>query len=421
MALRRTLTLLQSSTPMKRNTVRVLVYGQSITQQKWTQALADDLQKTYPNAHIVYENRAIGGFAANVLRRTAEHDLYPFYPDLVIFHDYGGDDDYEAIIRETRRRTTSEMLLINDHVATGQEEPKARAWHDQHSFVWMPALAKKYGVALADVRGPWRKYLDDNKLLPSALLNDVVHLNDPGCDFMATLLKPYLHQKAAKGKGGDDVKTLIVGKDVRWKNGVLEVPFTGNRVDVIAAAGGDAAEVTIDGKKPSEFPGVYTITRPSLTFDNIWPAMIRIDHNAPLLEEEWTAKITSITPSADGKDQTFAFTVTGSKTGADGDGVSTARFVSQSGRVIIEPGDWWIENSRKYSGKAMPVGFEIHWKVVPLFTDRYAAPAAVAPEIETSVTLAQGIENNSHTLRLVAEKGRSASLKAIRIYRPSFQ
>jgi hypothetical protein len=189
-------------------------------------------------------------------------------------------------------------------------------------------------------------------------------------------------------------------------------------VDAVLAAGAGAADVLIDGKKPSTHQGVYTITRPSATFDGIWPAIIHIGHEAPLIEEEWTAKITSITPSPDGKDQTFAFAVTGSQTGPDGEGASTAPFVSKSKRVVIEPGDWWVENSRKYSGKAMPVGFEVHWKVVSLCADRYQAPAAVAPDRETTVTLAQGIENGPHLLRLVSLDGKPVPLAAIRVYRP---
>jgi hypothetical protein len=85
---------------------------------------------------------------------------------------------------------------------------------------------------------------------------------------------------------------------------------------------------------------------------------------------------------------------------------------------VIEPGDWWVENSRKYGGKAMPVGFEVHWRVVPLCADRYQTPAAVALDRETTVTLAQGIENGPHLLRLVSLDGKPVPPAAIRVYRP---
>src|SRR6058998_2348722 len=77
----RTMTLLATSTPEHRNHVRILFYGQSITEQQWSKQVAEDLRKRFPNADLEIENRAIGGFASQLLVRPAEHDLYPFYPD----------------------------------------------------------------------------------------------------------------------------------------------------------------------------------------------------------------------------------------------------------------------------------------------------------------------------------------------------
>src|SRR5689334_1428988 len=73
--LRRSIALLQSSTPEHRHTVRILFYGQSITQQNWWQEVARYLRATYTNADLVIENRAIGGHASQLLVKTAEADL----------------------------------------------------------------------------------------------------------------------------------------------------------------------------------------------------------------------------------------------------------------------------------------------------------------------------------------------------------
>jgi hypothetical protein len=103
--IQRTMGLLATSTPTDRKPVRILFYGQSITKQQWSQDVANELKQRFPYADLTIENRAIGGFAAPLLIRPSEHDLYPFYPDLLIFHVYGGDEDYEAIIANIRRRT----------------------------------------------------------------------------------------------------------------------------------------------------------------------------------------------------------------------------------------------------------------------------------------------------------------------------
>jgi hypothetical protein len=116
MHIQRTMTLLATSTPEHRNKVRILFYGQSITEQEWSKQVADDLRQRFPNADLQIENRAIGGFAAQLLIRPAEHDLYPFYPDLLIFHVYGSNKEYEQIIRNVRSRTTAEVLMQKDHL-----------------------------------------------------------------------------------------------------------------------------------------------------------------------------------------------------------------------------------------------------------------------------------------------------------------
>ncbi len=93
--LQRTLTLLASSSEAQPNKVRILFYGQSIVAGLDATAMVDQLRVFYPYAQIEFENRAIGGFQAPNLVRTAVHDLYPYYPDLLIFHVYGGEETGE--------------------------------------------------------------------------------------------------------------------------------------------------------------------------------------------------------------------------------------------------------------------------------------------------------------------------------------
>src|SRR3954454_11677934 len=183
----RTMTLLATSTPQHRNHVRILFYGQSITEQERSRAVADDLRRRFPDADLEIENRAIGGFASQLLVRPAEHDLYPFYPDLLIFHVYGANNTYEEIIRNVRTRTTAEVLMQKDHVGGKgvQEQPDEKAdkglwWDWMMNNRFLPDIAAKYHCGLVDVRGPWLQYLKENKLQPQALLKDGVHLNDHG-------------------------------------------------------------------------------------------------------------------------------------------------------------------------------------------------------------------------------------------------
>ncbi|WP_445246866.1 SGNH/GDSL hydrolase family protein [Microcoleus sp. OTE_8_concoct_300] len=426
--IQRTMGLLATSTPTERRQVRILFYGQSITLQEWSQDVAKDLKQRFPNADLIVENRALGGFSAPILIRPSEHDLYPFYPDLLIFHVYGGGEDYEAIIANVRRRTTSEILLHSDHIdwmPTGNsddpEQVKRYEWHNTHSTQWLPELADKYGCEIAEIREPWRRYLKDNRLQPQQLLSDNIHLNNWGNFLLAALIKPHLRYKPNSPQPPQDlVKTYTVGSDVKWQDGKLVLEFEGNKIDAIAdkTFNGKAisARIAIDGKKPSEFPELYSITRPSVTLGVGWPAIIQISSQKPLIVEDWKAVITEINSDA----SKFKFDVVGSKTGYDGSGTNDKLFVSNSGRVVIEPRNWWLQKAYEYSKKPTPKGFEIFWQVRPMFVDSYLPPKIADSSREYPTTLAENLSNSKHTLEIIPETDGKVPIQAIRVYRPPF-
>lgn len=425
--IQRTMTLLATSTPEHHNKVKVLFYGQSITKQKWWVDVANDLKKRFPNADLVIENRALGGFDASRLIRPAEHDLYPFYPDLTIFHVYGGDPEYEAIIANIRRRTTSEIAFHSDHISwlptstdvDTFEDLKTYEWHNYHSFHWLAQIAEKYGCELMEIRRPWRQYLKDNNLQPKALLSDNIHLNDQGNFLLASLVKPHLRYSpnVSNDLWNKLVSNYQVGKDLQWQDGKLVLEFEGNRIDAIVAKSinnkSASAKILIDGKKPSEFPELYTITRPSNAVGVDWPAIIQVSSEKPLLVEDWTAKITEINQDS----SQFKFEVFGSKTGRDGSGISDSKFISNSGRVVIEPQNWWLKTAQEFSHKSTPKGFEIKWQVKPMFVDSYVASKVDNPTLESSITLAQNLINCRHKLEIIADKN-EILIQGLRVYKP---
>jgi hypothetical protein len=242
----RAMTLMATSTPAKRNTVRVLFYGQSITAQAWTARVARDLRARFPFADLHIENRAIPGYVSHALVRTAEADLYPAYPDLLIFHVYGPPEEYEAIVRRVRERTTADVLHATDHLTpihndTVDEvvEPAKLTFkanpHRWQNHVFLPELSRRYGTELADVRGLWRQYLRDHKLRVEDLMADVIHQNDHGDYVMAEVVKAHLRHRPdlPDARWRDRVTTHAVGDGVTWEGGRLTLPFDGNRVDLL--------------------------------------------------------------------------------------------------------------------------------------------------------------------------------------------
>ena len=428
LGIQRTMTLLASSTPQKRNTVRILFYGQSITEQDWWKVVAEDLRKRFPHANLIIENRAMGGFASQKLVKTAETDLYPFYPDLMIFYVYGSHLEYENIIRRTRERTTAEILIQTDHATkdTDLDEPTdparlmpdGKIWNSFMNYRFLPEMVTKYQTGVVDQRNLWKKYLKDRSIAAQQLLKDGVHLNAHGNYLMAEFVKASLVRRegpAADPMNCETVKTLVVGKDVQWKDGQLVMEFEGNRVDVILKDGAAApAAVRIDGKKPSEHPELYGFTRALSKPGGKWPVVADLSYEKPLVLDEWTMQVKK--DPADEK--LFTFSVTGSKTGPDGEGRSNQRFVSNSGRIVIDPEDWDVAFALSLAGvKPIPAAFNVRWNIVPHFIDEVTFATASDKSIETAVTVAQGLKNGKHTLTIAGAA--DMPITVIRIYRPT--
>ncbi len=422
----RSMTLMATSTPQKRNTVRILFYGQSIVGQKWHTMVMEDLKKRFPNTDFVCENRAIGGFSSQLLVRTMHYDVFPFYPDLIVFHVYGAHDKYEDIIKEFRTRTAAEVIMQSDH-ANKWPEPKCEGnfwvnqkdWGDKMNYFLLPKVAKKYNCAWQPQRWEWVDYLKDNNLQPKDLLKDGVHCNEHGRWLMAELMKRFLVYlpDEPKDEWKDLVKEYEIGKDVKWEGNTLTLEFDGNRAVALAGQGDRSpVSVTIDGKKVSEHPECYTFTRPSGTPKIGWPAIKKITWKTPPLLEDWTATCSNFNDNQ----KEFDFTVEGSKTGADGSGKGSQKFTSNSGRIIIEPSDWVFEYDKKVGNGSAPDGFKVRWKVELMGTDTYTPLEVNNPAKEYPTVLASDLSNGKHTLVLTA-RGKKPAIKMIRIYKPPFK
>ena len=431
----RTIKRLEESTPAHRNTVRILFYGQSITEQAWAKMVAEGLRNRYPNANLIIENRAIGGFSSQLLVMTSESDLYPFYPDLLVFYDFGRHDRYEDMIRRTRERTTAEILLQTDHATkmtdldeeTDPSKLSMKTWSSWFPNAFIPSMAAKYHTGMVQQRALWKLYARDQKMDPHDLTIDGAHLNDQGNYLMSTLVGAYLVRRPQYDDSAatDQIRDYLPEKDFVWKENKLTFPFVGNKIDVIAEPGSTgSARVLIDGRKPSEMPELYNTSRVSGYPGIGWPVICHVWHEKPLVLEDWTATATDFSP--DGKH--FKFSVEGSVTGKDGEGSSDTRFVSNSGRVVIEPEAWniaysfglkqgaWAKDKSK-PPFVVPDKIVATWKVVPFFADEFQAPSIADPATETLVTLAQGLSNGKHELQLIGNGG-PVKIRALRVYQP---
>lgn len=404
----RTAWLLTSSTKTNPKTVRILVYGQSISEQVWWKDVRDYVTQKFPLANITFINKAIGGFSSERLKLMAENDVVSFYPDLILFHDYGNEPDYETIIQTIRRKTTAEIGVQTDHMAgQGQE------WHDRHCDVWLPEICNKYGLALIDVRNPWKTYLKENKLEIKDLLVDGVHLNAHGNYLMASIIKKYFATLRDAKPTNKYVKEMVAGKDFSVKGNKIEIPVNGNRVDLVwkpKVSGGQIA-VNIDGKKPSDFNTCYYYTRPSLDTIGFLRKIgqvlgMRLTDKAK--EEEWSMTITS----TDSVRQQMAFSLKGSLTGKDGTGTSEKTFTSNSGKIIVDSTQWFRAKEFAKFQWVKP-GDVLKWKVKCMCKDE------ASPQASGETTVVQGIDNGRHGLQ-VSGKGLK-DLQSIEVFEPALK
>ena len=419
----RTMNLLHSSTHEKGNVVRILVYGQSISEQEWWLEVRRTVENRFPDARVIMENKAIGGFSTQYLFKTIEMDVSSFYPDLVLLHIYGNNDYYEDVLRTIRSRTSSEIAIMTDHFI-GENK-----WSDTMSYHILPALADKYKCDLINIRDPWKAFLKDNNLEPSALLRDGIHLNAYGNYLMAELIKPLFCFKSAFRDDPFKLSTTYkTDEDFNICGDTLSLPFEGNRVDLVYGTTGfseeDQAIILLDGKAPSSFQGTYYITRPFNSKGDAWPwklpAMIRIDHTAPWISEEWSCVFTKAEPPY----SDFSFRITGSVTGKDGQGKASQDFYSKSGRVIIKKddaeagGDWHLNRSYKVLKTLVHRGDSVKWKTYSITTDIFTPVLKNNSSGESSVILFQGVPNTNHLLKII-KKGRNfPPVTRITVYRP---
>ncbi len=401
--IQRTMKALEESTAQNPAYVRVLFYGQSIVQQEWTVEVQKELQKRYPTAKFTFKNSAIGGYTSPALIRTAESDLYPWYPDLLFFHVYGDLKKYEQIIQNTRERTSAEIVIWTSHLSANQD-PNAMTAHRDERSQGILAVAERQHCMIIDLNKKWCDLLVSKGWKASDLLRDTVHLKPEGCAFYASFIAEELvrlpgHQGVESASG--TIKTIPLNDSSVKKNadGSMTLSFSGNRVCAVSngkGTQGASASVLLDGQPMNGQKDLWAFTRPSV--GPAWmPAVNCINRNSTWVKEQWT--LTALPDSA--KDGSrIHYRVEGSITGPDGEGVSDKDFVSNSGRVLIAASDFAATGQFKYFKKSLPDNFKVTWSNYPLFADPY-----LPTEKGTRTVLVQNCSNGSHVLTIIPKNG----------------
>ena len=430
LAVQRSAALINASTPGRIYPVRVVIYGQSICLQKWAFDLLRNLRAWHPQSRFITENRSISSFQMDYLLETANADIYPFRPDIIILQAYGfygPGGAWERIQREFRSRTTADVIMLSNHPLRDYEltEPTVPGTIPHGTEAWLnyeagPALANEVGICRPDNRSGLKAYLTAAKLPVKAVLSDFIHFNDFGGDIQMALLRPYLcapsFHPALDPMNNARIQTHpLVAGGLDWVNGRLRLEFVGNRVDLIAAAGSPGrCRVLVDGAPPTDLPSGMGYHRSArwAADPGYHPGLLRVGFIRKPLLERWTLTVTGVDPD---NPNSLQFEVSGAITGPDGEGISTHEFVSRSGRVRIAPGHW---NHR--ARPVVRVGDQLVWDAEERAVDLYGTGVVADPMVETSTTLIHDMVDGPHVLELIAEDAsRPPPIAAVRVFHPA--
>lgn len=429
--IQRTLAALEKSTAQNPARVRVLFYGQSIVGQQWHPLVMAELKRRYPTVIFEVQNRAIGGFTSPDLIRTAESDLYPYYPDLLFFHVYGPMDKYEGIIRKVRQVTTAEIVLWTSHLDRKESDSRekieqaAREQNARSKAIF--DIANRYGCMVIDLRKKWAKMMLDKGYTPDDLLTDGIHMKTSAAGFSSYakfICEELVRMPGAVGDAGycGEIESIPLtdSRIRRGADGSLSLTFSGNRVVAVANGRGCGKfGITLDGRNPREFSEMFYTTRPS-TFVSWMPMVKHVDVADGVLpvEEDWTLTFIEGTKSL-GKP--VHYKVEGSVTGFDGEGWNTNDFRSISGRAKIAQSDFhtwqygYFVKQLNHKDKDSAPGQTVKWSVKPLFVNPYDAQQSQ----NAHTVIVQNCANCQHQLLLKPLDGGDCGIDGFIVYRPA--
>jgi len=390
--------------------------------------LVELLKPRFPNMpKVVYKRFAGNSTPYHLTRGWARHLVIPEQPDAVILYNFGKVDDLEQLIVDLRQGTTADILVGTIHWCL----PHEKQWPDpdlpcsHQDIPKLRAVCEKHGVELVENRREMTEYMLASKLGIKDLLADAVHENAYASLMTNMNIARHFHRPAKFSydprsrerrieAASPDAKLTgnwekgdgsVTAKD---KGAAIEVAFTGTRIDLIGwrSPDGGSAEVWLDGKPAAEAPVFscgYIKPDPKNAPLPPNPPRDRSPHRltlgANIVPQSWTLTMTN---------DTGDYELVGDVTGYDGTGNNRKPFTSKSGQITIEPEFWRQPESNKAGDKWT---FDVTRTTVGKVDFK-------GEKGKFRLTLAWGLANGPHTLKLVAEGNGSVGLAAFEVFEP---
>jgi hypothetical protein len=221
----------------------------------------------------------------------------------------------------------------------------------------------------------------------------------------------------------------------------LKLKFTGTRVDLVLLPGQGAADILVDGKKPSEFKlfhGTLPFARTRMQYGYLPQMMMGYHLGKNVQKETWTLTFTQVSTDKDMLHSRFV--VAGSITGPDGEGDTDHDFVSTSGRISIDREDWFkaweakrdlarMAASQPASQPTMAAApsekqAQLVWHIFPDSMDTVQCPPLPPEKLEwysrpcAYVTIFDGLPYGPHELTLTPRGLAPLGILGLDVHRP---
>ncbi len=374
--------------------------------ESWKQ----EIPKLFPNApEIRYEKMVGNSCPWQYLRGWARHLAVPDQPDLVITYTNGNAADLEKLIIEIKSNTTADIIVPSLHWRERDQElwGKSENAKDQ-DVAAVREVCRKHDVEFVESRRDWAEYLKANNLPIPSLLKDAVHQSNYGAHIINSNILAHIRKPERFSYEASSRERSL--QPEKRDDGSFKATFTGNRIDLVGkkSANGGSFRILIDGNPADEttaFLMSYVLPDKKNAAEGKGanprdqsPHGVTLGNN--VAPQSWSIVMTS---------DTGDYEITGSVTGADGNGNAFKQFISNSGQVMIDPNVWRRAERNR-------TGDRFSFDVRPSVLDEICFKGKADERFVTR--LAQVLPNCEHTLELIPSQPGEASIERLDVFEP---
>jgi hypothetical protein len=355
-------------------------------------------------------------------------------PDLIFCYTTGTLEGLDALLSETRRRTTAEIMVPSVHFKPPDKlTPEVIEKGAGVDWAKVREICAKHGAEFVENRRELAAYITRNHLHLDDLLFDHNHQNQHGririWDNVSRHLNPSdrstytaeSRERRIPPTPLTNTKTeqvslsgdwLVTGEALRTSaaGARLKINFVGNRLDLIGrkGPGGGTIKVLVDGVAGGQASFVMNSIMPSRK--HLWKAPHAVDLGSKPVPQKWLIMMTS---------DVGDYRLEGSVTGFDGQGNLAQPFLSRSGQVGIQP-TYWRQGRVEKKGQGIEYGvaqgdsftFDVQRAGLDELSFRADQPVPMAEP------LVRDLPNGQHTVELITTGDGMVAIEGLYVFEP---